>query len=82
MSNDNPLRAVLMKTFYCHGIRFNKGEIYNISKISSTNGNAVVNLKFGLGAIAVMPSTILVLAPDPKPQKSKKKWPRKKKNVS
>lgn len=82
MSTDRPLRAVLMKSFSCHGIRFNKGEIYDISKFSTTNGNAVVYLKFGLGAIAVMPSTIQILAPDSKPQKSKKKWPRKKRNVS
>lgn len=82
MSHESPLRAVLMKTFYCHGIRFNKGEIYDISKFSTTNGNAVVYLKFGFGAIAVMPSTIQILAPDPKPQKSKEKWSRNKKNVS
>ena len=83
MSNDSPLRAVLMNTFYCHGIRFNKGEIYDISKFSTANGSAVVYLKFGLGAIAVMPSTIQILAPEHKRNNpNKKRWHKKKKNVS
>lgn len=83
MSNDRPLRAVLMNTFHCFGITFNKGEIYDISKFDSSNGHPVVYLKFGSGAIAVMPSTIQILAPGPKPCKTKnKQWNRKKKSAS
>ncbi len=83
MNNDRPLRAVLMKTFHCCGTTFFKGEIFDISKFDTANGHPVVYLKFGSGAIAVMPSSIQILAPDPKPCKTKnKRWNRKKKKCA
>lgn len=83
MSNDSPLRAVLMQSFHCLGRTFNKGEIYDIAEIGESNSHTFVSLKVGIGAMSVMPSTIQILAPEHKQRKTdKKRWPKKKKNVS
>ena len=81
MSVNRPLRAVLVQSFHCFGRIFHKGEIYDIAEFGTSNGRPFVSLKIGIGAMAVMPLTIQILAPDHKHKPNKKRWHKKTKNV-
>ena len=79
MNNDRPLRAVLMTTFCCDGTVYHKGEIYDIAKFVTMTDKPMVLITDGRKTCLVTPSTIQVLAPEPKQKPNpKKKWPRKK----
>lgn len=79
MSNNRPLRAILMETFHSNDTTYNKGEIYNIEKFVTMGDKAMVFISDGSRTCLVTPSTIQIIAPEPKqPKPKRKKWPKKK----
>ena len=79
MKPDRPLRAIIMQTFVCDGSVYHKGEIYDIAKFVNICDRPGILITDGKRTCLVSPATIQILAPEPKvkPQKRKKKWPRK-----